>query len=359
MNQPTFQSDVTTLGVGYRSFLTTAAAAFTLPGMQHFVAEQGTIGAGSTVTSQVGYGAFASLIGATNNYGFYADIPAAANRWNFYANGTANNYMAGSLGIGATALTGYGLRVNKTLTGATASMQVSCIYTVASDVIGQARTFESFVLTQAAAFTLPNLYHFYVEGVSVGAGSTVTNQNGFYVTDLAGATNNYGFRGAVSSGVNKWNFYASGTADNAFNGNTRFGSTTAPVATVDVTGSVAATTSIRSSGGTSGIGYATGAGGTVTQNTSRTTPVTLDKVTGAITLTSAAGSASYQSFTVTNSAVAATDVVIVNQKSGTDKYITLVTNVAAGSFQITFATTGGTTTEQPVFNFAVIKAVTA
>jgi hypothetical protein len=36
-----------------------------------------------------------------------------------------------------------------------------------------------------------------------------------------------------------------------------------------------------------------------------------------------------------------------------------VTAVASGSFRISFATTGGTTTEQPVFNFAVIKAVAA
>jgi hypothetical protein len=32
-----------------------------------------------------------------------------------------------------------------------------------------------------------------------------------------------------------------------------------------------------------------------------------------------------------------------------------VTNTAAGSFQISFATTGGTTTETPIFNYAVIK----
>ena len=108
-----------------------------------------------------------------------------------------------------------------------------------------------------------------------------------------------------------------------------------------------------------GLGYGTGAGGTVTQATSRTTGVTLNKPTGAITLVSAAGSTSWQSFTVTNSLVAATDVVCVVQKSGTDKYMMHVTNVAAGSFQITFATTGGTTTEQPVFNFAVIKGSTS
>lgn len=107
------------------------------------------------------------------------------------------------------------------------------------------------------------------------------------------------------------------------------------------------------------IGYGTGSGGSVTQGTSRTTGVPLNKTNGSITLVSAAGSTTWQSFTLTNSTIAATDVVIVNQKSGTDKYIIHVTAVAAGSCQITFATTGGTTTEQPVFNFAVIKGVTS
>lgn len=106
----------------------------------------------------------------------------------------------------------------------------------------------------------------------------------------------------------------------------------------------------------SNVGYATGAGAAVTQITSRTTGVTINAACGAITLVSAAGTTSWQSFTVTNSVVAATDTVIVNQKSGTDLYRTHVTAVGAGSFRITFATTAGTTTEQPVFTFAVIKA---
>lgn len=109
----------------------------------------------------------------------------------------------------------------------------------------------------------------------------------------------------------------------------------------------------------SAFGYATGAGGAVTQGTSRTTAVTLDRASGAITLFSAAGSTTWQSFTVNNSVVAATDTVIVSQKSGTDLYEIHVTAVAAGSFRISYRTTGGTTTEQPVFNFAVIKAVAA
>jgi len=125
------------------------------------------------------------------------------------------------------------------------------------------------------------------------------------------------------------------------------------------TGTSLTATGVIASTGTAGVGYATGAGGAVTQATSRTTGVTLNKTSGAITLFSAAGSATAATFTVTNSTVAATDVIILNQKSGTDLYDLMVTAVAAGSFNISFRTTGGTTTEQPVFNFAVIKGVAA
>jgi hypothetical protein len=138
---------------------------------------------------------------------------------------------------------------------------------------------------------------------------------------------------------------------------------TSPTLVTPVIGA-ATGTSLTASGavvstGTAGVGYATGAGGAVTQGTNRTTGVTLNKTTGAITLFSAAGSATAASFTVTNSTVAATDVIILNQQSGTDLYDLAVTAVAAGSFRITFRTTGGTTTETPVFNFAVIKGVAA
>lgn len=124
-----------------------------------------------------------------------------------------------------------------------------------------------------------------------------------------------------------------------------------------VTGAQIAT--LARSASTGNLGYATGAGGAVTQFTSRTTGVTLNKACGAITLVSAAGSTTTTKMTVTNSVVAANDVIIVNQKSGTDRYQIFVTAVGAGSFDINFATISGTTTEQPVFNFAVIKAVNA
>jgi hypothetical protein len=129
---------------------------------------------------------------------------------------------------------------------------------------------------------------------------------------------------------------------------------TTPVIGAATGTSLAATGAITSSG-TAGIGYVIGAGGAITQGTSRTTGVTLNKTTGSITLFSAAGSATAATFTVTNSTVAANDVIILNQKSGTDLYDLMVTAVAAGSFNITFRTTSGVTTETPVFSFAVIK----
>jgi hypothetical protein len=107
------------------------------------------------------------------------------------------------------------------------------------------------------------------------------------------------------------------------------------------------------------VGYTTGAGGTVTQLSSRTTGVTLSKRSGAITLYTASGTSAYTSFTVTNTLVSATDVIVVNQKSGTNIYETFVSAVADGSFRITFSAASGTASDAPVFNFAVIKGAAA
>jgi hypothetical protein len=120
--------------------------------------------------------------------------------------------------------------------------------------------------------------------------------------------------------------------------------------------SLAVTGSLRSSG-TAGVGYSIGAGGVVIQGTSRTTGVTINKITGQITLFAAAGTTAATTFTVTNSTVNTTDAIILTQHTGTDLYDLMVTKTTLGSFDITFRTTGGTTTEQPIFNFAVIKGV--
>jgi len=98
------QSDVTVSAINYYSNPSTQAASFTLATLAHFQVTQGTIGSGSTVTTQIGYYSTATLTGATNNYGFYSNLASATGRWNFYASGTAANYMAGILTVnGGTA----------------------------------------------------------------------------------------------------------------------------------------------------------------------------------------------------------------------------------------------------------------
>lgn len=110
------------------------------------------------------------------------------------------------------------------------------------------------------------------------------------------------------------------------------------------------------------LGYA--AGGAVTQATNRSTGVTLNAICGQITTNNASLAAgSEATFTVTNSQVAATDVVVVcaasGQTAGTS--IPAVTAVADGSFAITLTNLHASTadTGAMVINFAVIKSVAA
>lgn len=114
-----------------------------------------------------------------------------------------------------------------------------------------------------------------------------------------------------------------------------------------------------------GIGYATGAGGTVTQATSITTAVTLNKLSGTITTVSSTLAAGVDaSFTLTNSTIAATDVVLVSIKSyaGTSDGIPIakVQATAAGSCVINLHNQGAVTLDAViVINFVVIKGVAA
>lgn len=121
---------------------------------------------------------------------------------------------------------------------------------------------------------------------------------------------------------------------------------------------VTATTALA----TQQIGYTTGAGGTVTQLTSKATGVTLNKVAGEITMHNAALNAQDAvTFTLTNSTIAATDVVVVNVKSGgtSGAYLVGIGKVSAGSCEITLFNTqaAGSLSEAVVLSFAVIKGV--
>jgi hypothetical protein len=112
------------------------------------------------------------------------------------------------------------------------------------------------------------------------------------------------------------------------------------------------------------FGYATGTGGTVTQLTSKSTAVTLNKLSGQITMNNATLNRNTGvSFTLTNSFITATDVLIVNIASGAtaSSYTATIDAVAAGSCSIHLHnhTTGTDLSEAVVLNFIVIKGVTS
>lgn len=74
---------------------------------------------------------------------------------------------------------------------------------------------------------------------NMGHATLVTNAFGFDADDCTAAlTLTAAFRSQMTSGTGKWGFYASGTANNAFAGNVRIGSTVAPTVALDVTGGI-------------------------------------------------------------------------------------------------------------------------
>jgi hypothetical protein len=161
----------------------------------------------------------------------------------------------GSVGMGGAPGAGNIFAVYNNITGATFSYAFNFVSTVQSDVTSEAVTIQSFVTTQATAFTLVNLRHFKAVQPALGAGSSVTNQTGFWAdASLIGATNNYGFLASntaaitagktsfgfysasniATGGGTTWNFYAAGTAPNLFAGTTIVG--TAALATTATDG---------------------------------------------------------------------------------------------------------------------------
>jgi len=106
------------------------------------------------------------------------------------------------------------------------------------------------------------------------------------------------------------------------------------------------------------IGYSTGAQGTVTQATSKSTAVTLNKSMGRITMNNAELAANTAvSFTMNNSLISANDTIIVNVSGGgtAAAYTTYISSMTTGSAVITLRNmTGGALSEAVILNFATI-----
>ena len=107
-------------------------------------------------------------------------------------------------------------------------------------------------------------------------------------------------------------------------------------------------------------GYVAGEGGTVTQATSKSTGVTLSKKCGQITMNAAALAADTTvTFTLTNTEIVATDIIVLNHVSGgTAGAYLLNAQAGSGSASINVRNiTGGALSEAIVIGFAIIKAV--
>jgi hypothetical protein len=75
-------------------------------------------------------------------------------------------------------------------------------------------------LTSTGGGTVTDRQAFIDTGLTLTSGS-VTNNYSFTASSIAvGATNNFGFFGNLAAATGRWNFYANGTAQNYFAGNT-------------------------------------------------------------------------------------------------------------------------------------------
>jgi hypothetical protein len=107
------------------------------------------------------------------------------------------------------------------------------------------------------------------------------------------------------------------------------------------------------------IGYTAAAQGTVTQLTSKSTAVTLNKPAGRITMDAASlATATNATFTLNNSFISANDTVILTISGGqatAGSYNVFANALAAGTVSITLRNiSGGTLSEAIVINFALI-----
>jgi len=105
------------------------------------------------------------------------------------------------------------------------------------------------------------------------------------------------------------------------------------------------------------LGYTAVGQGTVTQDTSKSTAVTLDKPAGQITMNAASlAGATNVTFTLNNSYISANDVIVLNVNGGTTAAYNVYTSVlGAGSASITLRNiTAGALAEAVVLNFALI-----
>ena len=109
------------------------------------------------------------------------------------------------------------------------------------------------------------------------------------------------------------------------------------------------------------LGYTAEGQGTVTQATSKSTAVTLNKPAGQITMNNAAlGATTNVTFTLNNNLISANDILILNVSGGATSgaYNCWVSGLGTGTASITVRNiSAGSLSEAVVVNFALIHCV--
>jgi hypothetical protein len=103
LTQTTANENCTVEYDGMATQVRTKATSFTLPLGAAVKVADGSVGAGSTLTTQVGLDIAALTVGGTNNYGIRSAVASSATGgFNIFASGTAPNYFNGNMLVGTT-----------------------------------------------------------------------------------------------------------------------------------------------------------------------------------------------------------------------------------------------------------------
>ena len=172
----------TCLAIG--SNLSTAAAS-TLTNLIHYRAAQGTLGAGTNLTNQVGFEVLSNVAGATNNLGFSSAVPASATNYSFFSGaGAANSRFAGQVLHEAGSATAPSMTIDGDLNTGIAQIggaDTLSITTAGVERLRVAANGETFI----AGFADNGAYNLQVAGTGVwGAGAYVNGSDERIKTDI-------------------------------------------------------------------------------------------------------------------------------------------------------------------------------
>jgi hypothetical protein len=248
--------------------------------------------------------------------------------------------------------------------GVAGGVQAASAYVWVAKVLGAANKIGLAVKDAADALT------FTVRGDGIVTSGKSTVEGAYRVN---GPVSNRSFVWQTA-GVARWDARANATAEGGANAGSDWSlncytdagaALSVPLTITRSTGAATFSHAIRSTSASGGVGYTTGAGGTVTQGagSGKATAVTLDKMTGLITMNNAnLNAATIVSFVLNIATLLATDLIVATHESGgtLGAYTVNARATGAGTAAIDVRNnTAGNLAEALVIRFAVIKSVSA